>query len=296
MASAQPISGKSSFTVSVPGCRVLHSVRLGSFVKLMQRFAIFIHILIAVLATTSWPAERAMALVPRETSPPDYFQPGVVVAPPAVELPSKEKIKSLSDDDLLSFFKKDFDKKEVSGKIVFLGLHRKMPLIVWYQCSDVCPQMTTRYIYYQLPENTACATAGGFERRGRTAWPEETETLFCVPGVLQVMPAGVASQKCSKHHPDIVLEGVLRRKGMLQEEPQAAMQFFYELELHTPLCGLKSVTFSKTEPMACLEGDQASLKGELWLGSETISLPLFDLKEVVSCKSVNGVRSEDVPF
>jgi hypothetical protein len=116
---------------------------------------------------------------------PEFLTPtGPTVAPPVVKLREGERLPILSDEDLRQFSDKSFDKKEVSGKIFLLGLHNQIPVVVWYQCSDLCPQMTTRYIYYQLPEGMNCLAASGEEMTGKTAWPEDVNTLFCIPAIL----------------------------------------------------------------------------------------------------------------
>ncbi|TAL40238.1 MAG: hypothetical protein EPN97_00260 [Alphaproteobacteria bacterium] len=159
----------------------------------MKKLLIAVVFLSILQAVMIWPVGLSYAQpVPATDTPPgvpDNLQHVLklmneALSPPVVELPEKSKIPVLSDQDLLNFAAKAYNWNKGYNKVVLLGLHYGIPVVVWYQCSDLCPQMAARYIYYQLPKGMECAAAGGEEGIGHTALPAETITRFCEPSVL----------------------------------------------------------------------------------------------------------------
>ena len=68
---------------------------------------------------------------------------------------------NLSDEAVLQYASRNYDKGEMMDKHVVLGVHRGTPVVVEFPCSDVCPNYTVRVIHYDLATKQSCSEAGG---------------------------------------------------------------------------------------------------------------------------------------
>jgi hypothetical protein len=96
-----------------------------------------------------------------------------------------DRVRELSDADVLSTAHSGFDKDQKMGRSEVLGVYRGITLVADYLCSDLCPAYTTRIIHYTLPPDESCARAGGVVRmRNVPVSIAVTRRPFCVPAVI----------------------------------------------------------------------------------------------------------------
>lgn len=109
--------------------------------------------------------------------------------------PTPPPLISVSDSELLAYARSPFRQFAHLKTRETLGLHRGVPVVVDFACSDLCPAYLTRIIHYNAPANEEdCAHFGGVIRRewvpvmmGRLSLP------FCEPKILA--DAGIASSR-----------------------------------------------------------------------------------------------------
>ena len=92
---------------------------------------------------------------------------------------------SLSDQALLDYAAKPFDKATMAFQHVTVGTHHGARVVADFPCSDLCPAYTTRIIHYEVAPGVTCKAVDGTDQlmtvpRGIAV----TEELFCVPTVL----------------------------------------------------------------------------------------------------------------
>ena len=90
---------------------------------------------------------------------------------------------TLSDDALVAYASKPFDKANASGGV--LGIHHGAKVIVDIRCSDICPAYTTRIIHYDVAPGPGCEKIDGVARS--QAVPISIASVvqtFCVPRIL----------------------------------------------------------------------------------------------------------------
>jgi hypothetical protein len=92
------------------------------------------------------------------------------------------KPRQLSDADLIAYAARPFDKQAMMEQHIVVGVHRGVPVIADFPCSDVCPNYTTRIIHYDLAPGPACTAAGGVVQSRRVPYSiAMIEKDFCVP-------------------------------------------------------------------------------------------------------------------
>lgn len=93
----------------------------------------------------------------------------------------------IDDAALIAFVRQKFD--PMSDRLKWprtLGMHNGTPVMVYYTCSDVCPNYTKRVVRYNVLPGPACERAGGVAKeivvpmgigagRRRFCIPEVTE-------------------------------------------------------------------------------------------------------------------------
>ena len=96
---------------------------------------------------------------------------------------------TLTDQALLDYAAKPFDKAAMAFQHVTVGTHHGAHVVADFPCSDLCPAYTTRIIHYDVAPGAACKAIDGTDQlltvpRGIAV----TEELFCVPTVLAHTP------------------------------------------------------------------------------------------------------------
>ena len=90
--------------------------------------------------------------------------------------------RNLSDADLVAYAHAPYDAGAMMGKQITLGLHRGVPVVVEFPCSDICPQYTTQIIHYDAPPGAACAAAGGVTQTRSVPFSIAViQRDFCIP-------------------------------------------------------------------------------------------------------------------
>lgn len=108
-------------------------------------------------------------------------------------------------------------------------------------------------------------------------------------------PAAQGAELECKHIPRATIAGKLTSRGSIQLEPQASPQYWYDLELRSQWCGLSTLSFSSREPLfSCMDGDFATIEGELWPPSTTLNVADFEIGKVVSCSASSRMGQEEV--
>jgi hypothetical protein len=93
--------------------------------------------------------------------------------------------RALTDADLLAYVATSYDKAQMVGSHVVLGVHAGMRVVVDFPCSDLCPAYTTRIVHYDLPAGPECAAHGGTEILiGTPVGVGQMPLPYCVPKVL----------------------------------------------------------------------------------------------------------------
>jgi len=72
-----------------------------------------------------------------------------------------ERLKPISDAELVRLSSSSFDKSAKIGKRERLGSNHGATVVAEYPCSDVCPDYTMRVIHYDVVPGAACARVGG---------------------------------------------------------------------------------------------------------------------------------------
>ena len=102
--------------------------------------------------------------------------------------------RTLQDSDLTAYARSTFDARAMEGKSVVVGVHRGIPVLAEFPCSDLCPAHTTRIIHYDLPADDTCTKGGG--TRVHVGTPVGIGYLpveYCVPRVLSESLTGQPS-------------------------------------------------------------------------------------------------------
>jgi len=91
----------------------------------------------------------------------------------------------LTDSDLVEYAAARYDPGKMEGKHLALGVHRGVPVVVDFPCSDVCPAYTTRIIHYDLEPDATCTDRGGVVVRiGTPVGIGFLPVPYCVPRVV----------------------------------------------------------------------------------------------------------------
>lgn len=87
--------------------------------------------------------------------------------------------KTLTDADLVTYVTTPFSRQEMMFKKFILGMHNGMPVYVEFPCSDLCPDATTLYLYYDIDINNCEKVGGVLKEFPSFGWrPAETH---CIP-------------------------------------------------------------------------------------------------------------------
>jgi hypothetical protein len=109
----------------------------------------------------------------------------LIAAPLAAAMLCAAGPDTVTDQDLITYAKNDFDRGEMMFKHVDLGVHHGVPVVADFPCADVCPDNTTRIIHYVLDGERTCDSVGGERRKIEVpTGVGKTEQQFCVPRVL----------------------------------------------------------------------------------------------------------------
>lgn len=79
---------------------------------------------------------------------------------------------------------------------------------------------------------------------------------------LAVLSSSSGAADICKSPSQITLSGKVRQIQSLREEPQAAVETWFWVDLAAPLCGKKTVSASVIGTIPCSEGDSIALSGE----------------------------------
>jgi len=100
-------------------------------------------------------------------------------------LSSADGFEPITDAELVAVVKAPFDpKSDVRTWKLAVGLHRGVPVVATYTCSDLCPDYTKRIIRYNLTAGAACDRVGGVSKdivvpKGIGVGPRR----YCLPAV-----------------------------------------------------------------------------------------------------------------
>lgn len=106
------------------------------------------------------------------------------VDPPEL-LSSEDKFQPIDDAALVSIVRTPFDPESKRRDWPrAIGLHRGVPVVASYRCSDLCPRYTKRIIRYNVRAGEECDRVGGVSKSivvpiGIGAGPRR----YCVPAV-----------------------------------------------------------------------------------------------------------------
>ncbi|HWU94562.1 MAG TPA: hypothetical protein VN029_03120 [Sphingomonas sp.] len=109
---------------------------------------------------------------------------GQSVAAPEL-LSSEDKFAPIGDAALIALVKKPFDPNgDQRAWRLAIGLHRGVPVVASYVCSDLCPDYTKRIIRYNLRAGPACEAAGGVSKSLTVPMGIGVgQALYCLPAV-----------------------------------------------------------------------------------------------------------------
>jgi len=92
---------------------------------------------------------------------------------------------AVSDQDILDYATRSYDKNHIAQSRVILGSHGGATVLVEYICSDLCPDYTVRVIHYELSKDQKCSDVGGVEKEVRVPVAiAAMNKTFCFPKVL----------------------------------------------------------------------------------------------------------------
>lgn len=100
-------------------------------------------------------------------------------------LSSEDHFRPIGDAALVAIVKRRFDPLSDRRKWPrAIGLHKGVPVVASYRCSDVCPAYTKRIIRYNVRAGAECDRIGGVSKNivvpmGIGAGPK----LYCLPTV-----------------------------------------------------------------------------------------------------------------
>jgi len=99
----------------------------------------------------------ALLLAVQQQREPDIARPEM--------LSTADKFDPITDAELVAVVKAPFDpKSEVRTWKLAVGLHRGVPVVATYTCSDLCPDYTKRIIRYNVTAGAACDRVGGVSK------------------------------------------------------------------------------------------------------------------------------------
>jgi hypothetical protein len=88
----------------------------------------------------------------------------------------------LTDEALVAYAARPFDRDAMMEQRVDLGRHHGVPVVAEFPCSDVCPAYTVRIIHYAVPPGAACDAAGGITETREVPYAiAAREEAFCIP-------------------------------------------------------------------------------------------------------------------
>jgi len=95
--------------------------------------------------------------VPQRHSEPDIARPEL--------LSTADKFAPITDAALIAVVKTPFDPmSDVRTWKLAVGLHRGVPVVATYTCSDLCPDYTKRIIRYNVRAGAECDRVGGVSK------------------------------------------------------------------------------------------------------------------------------------
>ena len=101
--------------------------------------------------------ELALLLVTQQHREPDIARPEL--------LSTADKFDPIDDAGLIAVVKTPFDPMSDEHKWkLAVGLHRGVPVVASYTCSDLCPQYTKRIIRYNVTAGPECDRVGGVSK------------------------------------------------------------------------------------------------------------------------------------
>ena len=86
-----------------------------------------------------------------------------------------------------------------------------------------------------------------------------------VLGLIAALPPASAGASTAEFCPkasDIALRGTIHGIQSMREEPQAAVETFFNIDVPSPICGKNTVTASVIGLIPCSEGDAITMTGE----------------------------------
>lgn len=96
-----------------------------------------------------------------------------------------EPTQAISDDRLLSYASRSYDKNRIEKRKDLLGLLNGTLVVADFICSDLCPAYTVRVIHFEPGKEKSCAAAGGVEKVIRIPVSiAAMDKVFCFPRVL----------------------------------------------------------------------------------------------------------------
>jgi len=91
----------------------------------------------------------------------------------------------VSDQEILDYASRPFNKYNIAQSRVILGLHKGTTVAVDFICSDLCPEYTVRVIHYELGNEHKCSDIGGIEKKVRVPVAiAAMDKTFCFPKIL----------------------------------------------------------------------------------------------------------------
>lgn len=91
----------------------------------------------------------------------------------------------LTDQQLLALAQTSLDDPINQNIPKVIGRHHGIPVMIDIQCSDSCPDHTTRVIHYQLSPKQTCQAIGGIEKSlYKPVAIAVTEQSYCFPKVI----------------------------------------------------------------------------------------------------------------
>ncbi|MDO8657014.1 MAG: hypothetical protein Q7K45_07295 [Nanoarchaeota archaeon] len=95
-----------------------------------------------------------------------------------------DNMEFLSDQEVLDYVQSPYNKGEMMNKNIYLGIHQGNILKARYPCSDVCPDYTTKIVFYDLNIKECIQRDGSIVTRTVPVGIGSSQGRFCVPKVL----------------------------------------------------------------------------------------------------------------
>ena len=91
---------------------------------------------------------------------------------------------NVTDQEILEYAQAAYNKEEMMNQNIIIGMHNDLEVHAWFPCSDLCPEYTTRIIYYDTPKEE-CLNKGGIIKTYLVPVAISVqEQEFCIPQIL----------------------------------------------------------------------------------------------------------------